>query len=89
LMLVVAIAAVSLWGVRMWELSGEYARMAEAERSREGELLLELAGVAYPYPGKFHEPIAARAAYHTALVQKYERAARYPWLAVMPDPPEP
>ncbi len=30
-----------------------------------------------------------RAAYHAALSAKYERAARYPWLPVAPDPPEP
>jgi hypothetical protein len=27
--------------------------------------------------------------YHLALSRKYERAARYPWLPVAPDPPEP
>jgi hypothetical protein len=27
--------------------------------------------------------------YHSALTQKYERAARYPWLPVAPDPMEP
>ena len=26
---------------------------------------------------------------HAELAQKYERAARYPWLPVTPDPPEP
>ena len=31
----------------------------------------------------------ARAAHHAALRSKYERAARYPWLPVEPDPPEP
>jgi hypothetical protein len=30
-----------------------------------------------------------REAYHAALTAKYERAARYPWLPVAPDPPEP
>jgi hypothetical protein len=30
-----------------------------------------------------------RATYHAALRRKYERAARYPWLPVEPDPPEP
>jgi hypothetical protein len=29
------------------------------------------------------------AAWHGALKRKYERAARYPWLPVAPDPPEP
>lgn len=27
--------------------------------------------------------------YHSQLARKYERAARYPWLPVEPDPPEP
>jgi hypothetical protein len=30
-----------------------------------------------------------RADYYATLVAKYRRAARYPWLAVTPDPPEP
>jgi hypothetical protein len=30
-----------------------------------------------------------RADHHAALVRKYHRAARYPWLSVEPDPPEP
>jgi hypothetical protein len=29
------------------------------------------------------------AAHHAALRRKYERAARYPWLPVAPDPPPP
>jgi hypothetical protein len=31
----------------------------------------------------------AEAAHYTALNRKYERAARYPWLTVEPDPPPP
>jgi hypothetical protein len=30
-----------------------------------------------------------RAAWHAALWRMYDRAARYPWLPVSPDPPEP
>lgn len=30
-----------------------------------------------------------RTAYHAAMARKYRRAARYPWLPVAPDPPEP
>ena len=30
-----------------------------------------------------------RISYHEAMKQKYERASRYPWLPVLPDPPEP
>jgi hypothetical protein len=31
----------------------------------------------------------ARVPYHRELRWKYERAARYPWLTIEPDPPEP
>ena len=31
----------------------------------------------------------AKARFHDALRIKYERAARYPWILVEPDPPEP
>lgn len=37
----------------------------------------------------FRDKFAARAEYWTRLKQKYERAARYPWLPVKPDPPAP
>ena len=30
-----------------------------------------------------------RADHHAAMAHKYEHAARYPWLPVEPDPPEP
>ena len=30
-----------------------------------------------------------RVNHHAALAHKYENAARYPWLSVEPDPPEP
>jgi hypothetical protein len=32
---------------------------------------------------------AKASAYYTALIQKYEHAARYPWLPVTRDPPKP
>jgi hypothetical protein len=32
---------------------------------------------------------ARRLAHHETMVRKYLHAARYPWLAVAPDPPEP
>ena len=34
-------------------------------------------------------PLLRRRDYHAAMKAKYERLARYPWLAVDPDPPEP
>ena len=37
----------------------------------------------------FIDQCRRRAGYYAALKQKYEQAARHPWLAVEPDPPEP
>jgi hypothetical protein len=31
----------------------------------------------------------SRSAYHTAMAEKYKRAALHPWVPVAPDPPEP
>jgi hypothetical protein len=95
LMLVVAIAGLvtggGVWGYRMWELSGGYTGMAQQQWSDVHENLKELVGYGYGgrEPDKLAELIAARAVYHSALAQKYERAARYPWFPIEPDLPEP
>jgi hypothetical protein len=39
--------------------------------------------MSYTRPG---DPVAS---YHDRLSWKYQQAARYPWLSVPPDPPEP
>jgi hypothetical protein len=36
-----------------------------------------------------YERMRDRADHHAAMAHKYEHAARYPWLLVEPDPPEP
>ena len=36
-----------------------------------------------------YERVMDRADHHAAMAHKYEHAARYPWLWVKPDPPEP
>ena len=41
------------------------------------------------FRGKQSKYHAKQADYHASLARKYERAARYPWLSVAPDPPEP
>ena len=35
------------------------------------------------------KPWVEKAAYHVAMKRKYDRAARYPWLAIDPDPAPP
>jgi len=42
-----------------------------------------------PTPGYDEDRLRRRAEYHDFLRRKYDRAARYPWLPVAPDPPEP
>jgi hypothetical protein len=36
-----------------------------------------------------YDRMMERADHHASLARKYERAARYPWLSVEPDPPDP
>ena len=53
---------------------------------------LEKAGMSPAAAEKFLGGIGwrrLRCDYHRALKAKYERLARYPWLSVTPDPPEP
>jgi hypothetical protein len=75
LMLMVALAACSVWGYRMWRVSREHARVERRlTHFRIGRPIADA---------------AEKAAYDAALARKYERAARHPWLPVGPDPPQP
>jgi hypothetical protein len=100
-MLVVAMAGlvmgVGVWAWRMWRLSAEYAVQAQSYR-----FLVDISG--YPVGqgtlvdteatidtnGELQtQDLKMRVERWTALARKWERAARYPWLPVEPDPPEP
>jgi hypothetical protein len=41
------------------------------------------------FAGSSDDPIMRRLEWHESMRLKYERAARYPWLSVDHDPPEP
>jgi hypothetical protein len=84
------------------ELSPESARRLQeweareglAKRSRDGTT--KVARTVALDPGELASLIPAQrrsgkrlVAYYRELGVKYERAARYPWLPVEPDPPEP
>jgi hypothetical protein len=91
LMLVVALAGLvmggGVWGYRMWRMSAKYARIAQSFKWTESlhrGLEARFQNNAQREAAKF----AAVATHYAALVRKYERAARYPWLPVEPDPPE-
>jgi hypothetical protein len=126
LMIVVLVASLGSWSVKLWLLSRDYARRAKAHEAAERqyravrELFLAatrsyaqdaanssalLASSEAPFLGSeelatksrdlaasllatAREP-ARKMAYYGALKRKYQRAARYPWLSVAPDPPAP
>jgi hypothetical protein len=79
-MIAVAVAGLAMgagvWGYRMWRLSREYLREARMH-------------LYYCIVDGDAAENAANVHYHAALARKYERAARYPWLPVEPDPPQP
>src|SRR5436309_1037307 len=100
--MMVAVAVVSIaWvgAIRvldLLELRDMYRRF-EHEFGREGMLETAIASVRRlvsdsrrPHMLRAYVPLrSGRAAYYAALRRKYERAARYPWLPVAPDPPPP
>jgi hypothetical protein len=96
-MLVVALAGLAMgggvWSYRMWHLSRYYAYHAQFNRECVGVRRHivdkeEIAGPRIPEP-TMEALLALEAAHHASLARKYERAARYPWLSLEPDPPEP
>ena len=90
LMAILAIAGLATAGAVMAKRSNEYRAVAEEQAEAEATSL----GYADDARGPDGDPQrVARgeqmAAYHKALKLKYQRAARYPWLAVEPEPPIP
>jgi hypothetical protein len=86
----VAVFAVALAVAVMLRRSGEFRALAEDQADSE-QLSLSYADEARG-PNGDRQRVARgeqMAAFHRALRAKYERAARYPWLPVEPDPPVP
>ena len=104
MMVAVAVVALAFAIVHLWSLRQLYLKMAaqhggiSALRDRtpediafwEARLTAQHEGLpaSDPWPGG-HPLVPSMARYHEAMRLKYERAARYPWLPVAPDPPEP
>src|SRR5262245_21410608 len=91
LMVLVAVVAVSLCGARLWSRSVEYERRAAKHAAAAARLL---AWQIFPEEDdqgmrQMGEHAWRLGRYHATLKQTYERAARYPWLPVPPDPPPP
>jgi hypothetical protein len=98
-MLVVAVVGLAMsggvWGYRMWRLSRDYDGLAESYKRRvivsrdDGRLFRGNSTANDDYAAAWMARCSAKAADYAALVRQYELAARYPWLPVDPDPPEP
>jgi hypothetical protein len=95
MMVVVAIVALGIW--TEFQIEARRTRFTQLVRLYYEERYAASA-FAYSGPGgavmerlmKADEARRAKAsAYYTALIQKYKRAVRYPWLPVAADPPKP
>jgi hypothetical protein len=84
--LMVAVAAVGVAlgaGVTLWRRSAEFR-----QRALEHGWLAERGRSPWWF-GPVDRPSLFRRWHHDSIRAKYERAARYPWLPVLADPPEP
>jgi hypothetical protein len=80
--MMVAVAVLSLligWGIESGRREGRFRTAARVH-------WLASFGRAPDGPGQVTE---AGLRWHDRMAEKYDRAARYPWLPVEPDPPEP
>lgn len=83
LMVAVAIAALIAWAGRMLSLSVAYQRRADTYWTHL--FRVESPGVR----GGRRPPPTEHDRWASHMTNKYRNAARYPWLVVPPDPPEP
>jgi hypothetical protein len=100
-MVAVVIVAILLFGLEMGRRSRRFARLATYHSNVALEhfgTLMAFGGGPPPNrdvppaglgPARYLHRAKALLNYHSELTEKYQRAARYPWLAVAPDPPEP
>src|SRR4051812_42601210 len=94
LMVLVAGAALFLGAVRLWQLRVAYRGLMAAHatneaRFRDREIWVIRISRSANISQQQVDYSWKRVSYHAALRRKCERAARYPWLPVPPDPPPP
>ncbi len=85
MMVAVAIAAIVMGGLA--ERHYRFAKLSDHHLAALVALIPKVrASIA---AGDDENPIHERGFWHAKMRAKYFRAARYPWLPVAPDPPEP
>ena len=88
-MVVAAVAALTVASVRLRERSLAYRRQAEHHAwlvASRDYVVVDMGGM---YGDNYGRLSKRGIAYHSAMARKYRHAARYPWLPIEPDPPEP
>jgi len=104
MMVAVAVVALAFGIVRLWAARQHYLEKAANHAGFRALIMRSSQDIAYwesrwtdqrvglparyPWPGA-PPLVRSMAEYHDAMRRKYERAARYPWLPVAPDPPKP
>jgi hypothetical protein len=96
MMVVVALVALSMWAKFQVEARRTYfsqlVRQYNDQRYKASVLAYSGSGGAIMFEERMKADAVRRAkasAYYSDLIRKYERAVRYPWLPVAPDPPKP
>jgi hypothetical protein len=97
MLVAVAIAGILFWGGRLWRLAASYRVEAEryANRLSKGDVRAFFDRIdvspeeSERQMGAWRDQMVRRRSHYQAMKIKYEHAARNPWLAVAPDPPEP
>ena len=89
MMVAVALVGTGL-GVAI-ERRKRFERIADHHRAEFQRLARRLPQIGYgdPFDDPILGPVWRRLEWHEPMRLKYEHAARYPWLPVEPDPPEP
>jgi hypothetical protein len=90
-MIAVAVLGIALAGLQRMDQRMQRLRALARDHLQRGVVnRLKLEGsVAHRAANADTEKYRIRAEYHHTLNQKYEYAARHPWLPVSSDPPEP
>jgi hypothetical protein len=89
LMIVVIVTASSSAAFRLTEQSRRFVDRAEYHREVLSGSSPALGAARMEIAVEYHSLDGQRAAWHRAMLQKYDRAARYPWLSVAADAPKP
>jgi hypothetical protein len=91
MMVVVAVIALLLGAAAILRRQAHLQQLADYHAETARQLRSSHGSIIRPDGAYVHVPLTPPrlADYHEDLARKYERAARYPWLPVEPDPPEP